>query len=226
MKKFVIIVAAGTGKRFGNKLPKQFELLCGRPMLMYPVETFFKAETGICIIVVIPKNYMDQWKELCLQYNFNIPHVVIAGGPERFHSVKNGLGLIDDEGMVAIHDGARPLVSCELIRNAFHSAEKSGAVIPVVGLNDSVRIVTGPVHKAFERNKLRLVQTPQVFKCSVLKSAYQQQYQLHFTDDATVAEAAGEKVTLIEGSTENIKVTNPQDLTIAEALLNAKINML
>lgn len=223
MKKSVIIVAAGTGKRFSNKLPKQFELLCGRPMLMHPIEAFYEAEPGISIVVVIPKDYMNPWSELCLQYNFIIPHKVVEGGPERFHSVKNGLGLIDDDSLVAIHDGARPLVSSELITNTFRSAEKSGAVVPVVGISDSVRMVNGPAHKSVERNTLRLVQTPQVFKCSIIKAAYLHQYQVHFTDDATVVEAAGEKVTLIEGSAGNIKVTNPQDLTIAEALLNAKI---
>jgi 2-C-methyl-D-erythritol 4-phosphate cytidylyltransferase len=119
LKKFVIIVAAGTGKRFSSKLPKQFELLCGRPMLMHPIEAFYESEAGISIVVVIPKEYMSLWAELSQEYNFRIPHRVIEGGPERFHSVKNGLSHIDDEGLVAIHDGARPLVSCELIRECF-----------------------------------------------------------------------------------------------------------
>jgi 2-C-methyl-D-erythritol 4-phosphate cytidylyltransferase len=139
LKKFVIIVAAGAGKRFSNTLPKQFELLLGKPMLMYSIEAFFEATRDIQIIVVIPQNSIDLWKELCSNYNFNIPHQVVEGGPERFHSVKNGLSLIHDDGLVAVHDGARPLISQEIIKNAWRIAENYGTAIPVIEISDSVR---------------------------------------------------------------------------------------
>ena len=193
---------------------------------MYSIEAFFEAARDIQIIVVIPEDFIDHWKELCSNYDFNIPHQVVEGGPERFHSVKNGISLIQDDGLVAVHDGARPLISQEIISNAWRMAEIYGSAIPVIEISDSVRRVEGGINQPADRKKLRLVQTPQVFKCSILKAAYQQQYNSHFTDDATVVEATAEKVTLIEGSTGNIKVTNPQDLTIAEALLNAKFKLI
>jgi len=221
LKKHVIIVAAGAGKRFGENLPKQFEMLQGKPLLMNSIQAFHEAEPGIKIIVVIPNLFLTHWKTLCNNHDFHIPHEIAEGGPERFHSVKNGLEFIGDEGLVAVHDGARPLISKEKIRNSFRLAEKFGAVVPVVEVNDSVRIITGSMHKPAARKNFRLVQTPQVFRCSLLKRAYQQNYDVNFTDDATVVEAAGEKVILIEGSTDNIKITTPHDLTMAEALLKA-----
>jgi 2-C-methyl-D-erythritol 4-phosphate cytidylyltransferase len=222
LKKFVIIVAAGAGKRFSNTVPKQFELLQGKPILMYSIEAFFEAAPDIQIIVVIPKDFIDHWKELCSTYNFNMPHQVIEGGPERFHSVKNGVALIQNDGLVAVHDGARPLISQEIIKNAWRMAENYGTAIPAIEISDSVRTVEGGINRPANRKKLRLVQTPQVFKCSILKKAYQQQYDPSFTDDATVVEASGEKINLIEGSIENIKVTRAHDLIIAEALLKAR----
>lgn len=222
LKKFVIIVAAGAGKRFSNNLPKQFELLRSKPMLMYSIEAFSEVARDIQIVVVIPKDFIDRWKELCSSCDFNIPHKVIEGGPERFHSVKNGLSLVHDDGLVAVHDGARPLISHEIIRNAWRIAEIYGTAIPVIEISDSVRSVAGGINQPADRKKLRLVQTPQVFKCSILKKAYQQQYDPSFTDDATVVEASGEKIILVEGSSDNIKITRPQDLIIAEALLKAR----
>lgn len=222
LKKFVIIVAAGAGKRFKNHIPKQFECLGGQPILMHSVKAFHEAEPEISIILVLQSNFFQFWKELCIKHDFIIPHTLVMGGPERFHSVKNGLSHILHDGLVAIHDGARPLISHELIKSAFIAADKHEAVIPVIEVNDSVRITEGSEHKPAERKKLRLVQTPQVFNCSVIKKAYQQQYDLRFTDDATVVEALGGKVKLINGSTENIKITRAQDLHIAEALLKAR----
>lgn len=219
MKKFAIIVAAGTGKRFNKNSPKQFELLSGKPMLMYSIEAFHEAEPGVQIIVVIREEYFEHWKELCKNYNFIIRHQIVDGGPERFHSVKNGLALLPDDGLIAVHDGARPLISKETINQLFSHAQNYGAVVPVVEISDSIRSVDGTIHKPFDRKKLRLVQTPQVFKCSVLKKAYLLQYDVNFTDDATVVEASGKSVVLVEGSTENIKVTREQDMIIAEAIL-------
>jgi 2-C-methyl-D-erythritol 4-phosphate cytidylyltransferase len=222
LKKFVIIVAAGAGKRFKNHIPKQFECLGGKPILMHSVNAFYEAEPQIRIIIVLQSDFFQCWKDLCVKHDFIIPHTLVMGGPERFHSVKNGLSHIPDDGLVAIHDGARPLISHEIINTAFIAADKHEAVIPVIEVNDSVRITEGSEHKAAERKKLRLVQTPQVFKCSVVKKAYQQEYDLRFSDDATVVEAFGGKVRLINGSIENIKITRAQDLHIAEALLKAR----
>lgn len=188
-------------------------------MLMYSLLAFYKADPSIYIIVVINKNLTEQWQELCIQYGIDIAHQVVEGGPERFHSVKNGLSQISHEGLVAVHDGARPMVSPALISNAFNKAEKYKAVVPVSEISESVRIINGALSRPTDRRKLKLVQTPQVFLCSLLKKAYLQQYDPIFTDDATVAEADGNQITLIEGSTRNIKITKPDDLIIAEALL-------
>jgi 2-C-methyl-D-erythritol 4-phosphate cytidylyltransferase len=222
LKKFAIIVAAGSGKRFNKNFPKQFERLSGKPMLMYSIEAFHEAGPAMHIIVVIPKDFFEHWKELCKSYEFNIQHEVVEGGPERFHSVKNGLSLVRDEGLVAVHDGARPLIDKDTIKQIFKQAEKHGAVVPVIEVSDSVRTTDGAMHKPVDRKKLRLVQTPQVFRCSILRKAYQQQYDAKFTDDATVVEAIGERIVLVEGSVDNIKVTRTQDLIIAEAILEER----
>lgn len=222
MKKFAIIVAGGTGKRFKSHVPKQFEPLAGRPMLMHSVEAFFKAVQEITIIVVIAKELQMHWHKLCNTFHFVIPHDIADGGPERFHSVKNGLALIMEGGWVAVHDGARPLVSEQLIKNAFKTAELFDAVIPVVEVNDSVRRVDGALHSRVDRQTLRLVQTPQVFEVTLLKQAYLQQYDTGFTDDATVVEATGKTITLIAGEIENIKITWPHDLAVAEGLIKAR----
>lgn len=189
---------------------------------MHSIDAFYKAIADIQIIVVIAKDMMNEWKALCKTYHLAIPHQLAPGGSERFHSVKNGLALVDQEGIVAIHDAARPLVSNEIIRNTFHLAAIHGAVIPIVGINDSVRKIEGSRHEPMERKKIGLVQTPQVFKTSILKSAYLQPYDLRFTDDATVVEAAGLNILLTEGDADNIKITRPTDLVVAEALLKIK----
>lgn len=219
MKKFAIIVAAGAGKRFSKDLPKQFELLGGKPMLMHSITAFNDAAPDIHILVVIAKRFISYWKECCHNHNFNIRHEITEGGPERYHSVKNGLSLINGEGLIAIHDGARPLIKPGHIKNIFALAERYGAVAPVIEISDSMRQVDGALHKPVDRKKYRLVQTPQVFKTALLQNAYRQQYDSCFTDDATVVEAAGEKVVLMEGDPENIKVTQPADLVFAESLL-------
>lgn len=222
MKKFVVIVAAGAGKRFGEKFPKQFELLHGKPLLMHSIKAFYEADKNTHIIIVIPKDFVNRWKDLCAEHDFTIFHKIIEGGPERFHSVKNGLSLVQNQGLVAVHDGVRPLVNQSIIKNAFRMAEKYGAVVPVIEVSDSIRTVEGGTHKHSDRKKLRLVQTPQVFTCAILKKAYQLQYDDRFTDDATVVETSGERILLVEGSSENMKVTSPTDMIIAEALLKAR----
>lgn len=193
---------------------------------MYSLEAFYDADPQTEIITVIHKNYIDYWEELCNRFGFKVAHTIVEGGPERYHSVKNGLAKISDEGLVAVHDGARPLVSPELINNAFQKAEKYHAVVPVAAISDSIRHVDGALSKPADRSKLRLVQTPQVFLCSLLKKAYLQQYDPVFTDDATVVESYGKQVTLIQGSDSNIKITQPGDLIVAEALLASKHNLL
>jgi len=193
---------------------------------MYTLQAFHVADPQTQIITVIHKNYIDYWKEQCALYGFQITHAIVQGGPERFHSVKNGLAKINSEGLVAVADGVRPLVSPALIKNAFQKAQKYHAVVPVTAISDSLRYAEGAFSKPADRSKLRLVQTPQVFLCSLLKKAYMQQYDPMFTDDATVVEAIGKQVTLIEGSDYNIKVTQPSDLIIAEALLASKENLL
>lgn len=222
MKKFAIIVAGGAGKRFSSSIPKQFELLAGRPLLMHPIEAFHKAIPGIHIIVVIAKEMQAHWNKLCENHHFAIPHTLAEGGPERFHSVKNSLSLISGEGWVAVHDGARPLVSHQMLQHAFKTAELFGAVIPVIAVSDSVRQVNGALHSRIDRQTLRLVQTPQIFEVSILKEAYMQQYYPDFTDDATVVEASGRQLTLIEGEIGNIKITLPHDLIVAEGLIKAR----
>ncbi len=189
---------------------------------MYPVEAFYEAIPDIQIIVVISEEMINPWKELCKNYHLTIPHKLAIGGPERFHSVKSGLAFVDQEGVVAVHDAARPLVSSHIIKNTFHLAAIHGAVIPVVEINDSVRKTDGFWHAPIERKNIRLVQTPQVFKTSIIKSAYLQQYDFRFTDDATVVEAAGINVLLTQGENDNIKITRPSDLLIAEALIKSK----
>lgn len=216
----VILVAGGEGTRFGSVLPKQFQLLSGKPVLFHSLLTFSEAFPGINIVVVLPENYIDLWKKLCFEHYIELPHQVVAGGPERFHSVKSGLAVIDNDCIVAIHDAARPLVSKALVRRVFIQARVHPAVVPAIIPHDSVRMVDKALNKPVSRDLLRLIQTPQVFHSEILKKAYQQNYRLEFTDDATVVESVGMKITLIEGDPENIKITTPTDLIIAQAILN------
>ncbi|HSW67602.1 MAG TPA: 2-C-methyl-D-erythritol 4-phosphate cytidylyltransferase [Bacteroidales bacterium] len=221
MKKYAIIVAGGKGKRFGMGSPKQFYPLLGTPMVMYPIMMFYKTIEQIEIILVLPADWISLWKELCESHKFDVPHTVVEGGLQRYHSVKSGLQRITDPGLVAIHDAARPLISADLINSAFLMASLRKAIIPVIAPNDSVRIFDGAFHKAIDRTNIRLVQTPQVFDTNLLLNAYKQPYDPCFTDDASVVEANGEPVTLIEGSLTNIKITHTSDLLYAEALLRS-----
>ena len=219
---YVIIVAAGSGWRMSSDIPKQFLELCGKPILMYAIEAFVDAFEDIKTIVVLPQSHFTYWDKLCVRYNFNVPHQTVEGGSQRFHSVKNGLALIrDDDGLVAIHDGARPLVSRETIINCFNEAEKFGNAVPVTVPVDSFREAGSEKSRMLDRSTLRMVQTPQVFKIALIKNAYEQRYQQAFTDDSSVFEAAGNKVHLTEGNSENLKITTTHDFIIAEALLQA-----
>lgn len=224
MKTLAIIVAGGSGTRFGAQLPKQFLELKGRPILMRTIEAF--AKCGDCsfdIVVTLPADQMDLWQQLCHKYGFDVPHRVVPGGETRWHSVKNALDSIqdiNDVDIIAVHDGVRPLVTVELIGRTIETARRDGAAIPVVTLNDSVRQVKGEISHALDRSTLRAVQTPQAFDARLLHDAYSLPYQPTFTDDASVVECASHLVTLVEGDPHNLKITRPMDLALAEYLLN------
>jgi 2-C-methyl-D-erythritol 4-phosphate cytidylyltransferase len=219
MDLYVVIVAGGSGKRMGVETPKQFLELAGRPVLMHTIERFYKFNGSIEIITVLPENQLRNWCELRKQYDFNIPHTLVRGGAHRFNSVRNGLEFVDNDGLVAIHDGVRPLVSPETIKRCFEAAEEFGNAIPVISPADSLRFLGEQGNEPINRLNVKQVQTPQVFDAALLKKAYRQTYDTSFTDDATVVEKTGAKIHLVEGNRENIKITNPEDLFIAQTLL-------
>lgn len=217
---YIIIVAGGKGLRMGSDIPKQFIPVGGKPILMLTMERFREYSPNLQIILVLPENQQKYWQELCNRYHFEIPYILAHGGVTRFHSVQNGLAKIPDdaEGIVGVHDGVRPFVSIDTIGRCFRAAEKSGAVIPVTKVVETLRYI--PTNKNVFRENYRLVQTPQCFDIQLLKAANRQEYRDSFTDDASVVEAYGHKVEMVEGNRENIKVTTPFDLQIAEALIH------
>ncbi len=217
----IIIVAGGSGKRMNSEVPKQFLLVGGKPVLFYALSRAYDIKPDL-IRVVLPLASILEWRRLCLEYDINIPHDVIAGGEERFFSVLNGIRDLDESWIIAIHDGVRPLVTKEMFLQGKEIAKRDGASIPVVPVVDSLRRVTAdggsiPVN----RSEYRAVQTPQTFRGDVLLTSYRQPFSKHFTDDASVVEAAGYKVSLFNGSADNIKITEPHDLRIAEELLSS-----
>lgn len=219
MKRYAVIVAGGSGKRMGAEMPKQYLELAGRPVLMHTLERFKAFDESIEIITVLPENQLRYWADLQKKYSFSVPHTLVIGGKARFYSVRNGLKFVDTPGIVAIHDGVRPFVSIDTIRRCFEKAEKSGNAIPVIEPTETLRRVTEKGNEHLNRLMVRIVQTPQVFSAELLKKAYQQDYLPEFTDDATVLEKTGVSINLVEGNRENIKITNPEDLIISEALL-------
>jgi len=221
LKKYVIIVAGGNGTRMNNAIPKQFIELKGKPILMHTFEKFAAAIPEINHVLVLSSSYLEQWKMLCEKYNFTIPYQLAEAGETRFHSVKNGLALIPENCIVGVHDAARPLVSITTIIDAFKIAEQKGNASPAISLNESIREVKGDSNKAVDRNNYFIIQTPQCFQSDLLKNAFLQEYNPLFTDDASVLEAIGEKINLIEGNRENIKITTPLDLIIAETLVRS-----
>lgn len=222
LKKSVIIVAGGIGNRMQSEVPKQFLLLKNKPILCHTIEKFNSFDASISIVLVLPENQFEYWKELCKNHNFTINHQLVKGGETRFKSVKNGLDLIQDGQLVAIHDGVRPLVSEKVIKNCFQKAEDFGASIPVISINESIRSLSNDGSRIINRDEIMLVQTPQVFKSSIIKKAYNQEFQESFTDDASVLESDGGSVKLVEGNRENIKITRALDLKIAEAILESR----
>ena len=203
----------------GNAVPKQFLLLNGKPVLQRSLEAFAAFDPTMMCIVVLPETQISCWKDLCEKYSCNVPHVVVSGGKERFDSVKNGLKAISAEGFVAVHDGVRPLVTMEMLRDGFETAEKFGSAIPYVDSVDSLRMIDGETSKTLDRTKIKRIQTPQIFDVSQLKDVMDVEYRLEFTDEASVWELAGKKLYFYKGSEQNIKITTPSDLKIAEALL-------
>lgn len=219
MKLYTIVVAGGSGQRFGSQTPKQFLELNGLPVIMHSINTFWNFDSSIGIVISLPADYFDFWQTLVSKYKFEVPHKIVAGGATRFQSVKNGLDSIEDEGLVAIHDAVRPLVSNETIARCFERAQQFGNAIPVIPMVDSIRELKDQSSFQVNRDAYVLVQTPQVFRVSLLKSAYKQEFSTLFTDDASVVEKMGIQIELTEGNRENIKITNQMDFIFAEAIL-------
>lgn len=224
MNKAALLVAGGKGMRMGTSLPKQYLPLGGKPVLMHTLERFFQTDPSLLLILVLPKEDFEYWTNLCASHGFTLPHQLVAGGSSRFQSVKNGLmALPFQEGLVAIHDGVRPFVSPEVILESFAIAQTHGSAIPVIPLKDSLRKVGAEGQSSFQdRAHFRLVQTPQTFQLERLLQAFQVDELPIFTDDATVYEHQGWEITLIEGNSENIKLTTPEDLAFAEFLTTAR----
>lgn len=219
MKFYAIIVAGGSGSRMNSEIPKQFIPLLGKPVLMHTIEAFYYSELRPEILLVLSRNFHPFWNELCLKYDFSIPHQVIEGGAERFYSVKNAVDTIDDESVTAVHDAVRPVVDNELITRCFSEAQVHKAVVPVIESRDSLRKKENDTTSAIAREEILIVQTPQVFESSLLKKAYEQNYSKDFTDDASVVEKAGGKIHITSGDFKNIKVTYPEDLEVASLFL-------
>ena len=218
---YIIIVAGGKGLRMGSDIPKQFLPVCGLPVLMRTIRRFREYSADINIILVLPKAQQAYWQSLCKEYHFDERYSIADGGETRFHSVSNGLLLIPDdaEGVVGVHDGVRPFPSIDVIAGCYETARHQGAVIPVIPVVETVRHLEGDDSKTVSRDEYRLVQTPQTFDIQLLKRAYRQPFTPMFTDDASVVEALGNTITLVEGNRENIKITTPFDLKIATAIL-------
>ena len=221
MNDYVIIVAGGKGLRMGGEVPKQFLPVGGLPVLMRTMLRFKEYSPELNIILVLPKAQQDYWLSLCRQHQFGLSYQLAEGGKTRFHSVQNGLSLVPDDGqgLVGVHDGVRPFVGTDVIRRCYEEARRTGAAIPVVPVVETLRHLTEGVKN---RDEYRLVQTPQVFSIQLLKAAFRQPYRPAFTDDASMVEAYGHAVTLVDGNRENIKITTPADLYMAEALLSKR----
>lgn len=226
MQEFAIIVAGGSGNRMKSDVPKQFLLLHDTPILIHTLRRFFEYSPNIQVVLVLPENQIATWEQLAQQYQVptHLP-IVVAGGVTRFQSVKNGLSAIQaPEGLVAIHDGVRPFVSPQLITKSFETAAQHGTAVVCVSSKDSVRVISeNGNNQAIERSQVRLIQTPQTFRLSLLRKAFEQTESPNFTDDASVAETAGFPIYLIDGLYENIKITTPEDLIWATAFMSQKL---
>jgi len=220
-KEYALIVAGGKGTRIKSDVPKQFIELNGKPVLLHTLEAFYNYSDKISIVLVLPESDFDVWSSICTKFSFTKPVIIQKGGETRFQSVKNGLDKIDGNGLVAIHDGVRPLVSSDLIGASFRLAAVHGSAVASVQLKESIRITDQDTTKAVDRSRYRLIQTPQTFDLQLIKKAYELKEDLSLTDDASVAEKSGHKISLFEGSYENIKITTAEDLIVAEALMKS-----
>ena len=219
-KKYAIIVAAGSGTRMGGDIPKQFISVGGKPLLRHTIERFLSLSFPVGIIVVINQEKKEYWKKYCQDYDFMDRYAIPSGGITRFHSVQNALQYLPDDSVVAVHDGVRPFVTKEFLEEMFRQGEELGNAIPAIAPVETVREVSGPESYILRRDDIRLVQTPQVFRSEVIKAAYKLPYDPKFTDDASVAEAAGYRINLVDGLKYNIKITTPEDLEIAKLWLD------
>lgn len=219
LPEYALIVAGGKGTRIKSKLPKQFLELKGKPILIHTLEAFYRYSENITVILVLPEDDFAIWNEICKKYNFTKPVILQKGGETRFQSVKNGLEKIEGNGLVAIHDGVRPLVSEDIIGASFRLAAVHQSAVAAVRLKESIRMTDQDNTKAMDRSRFRLIQTPQTFSIELIKQAYQLKEDPTMTDDASVVEKLGHTISLFEGSYENIKITTPEDLIVAEALM-------
>lgn len=231
MNEYALIVAGGKGTRLASKIPKQFIELKGKPVLLHTINAFFRYSEKIKVILVLPADDIERWNDITKKYSFDKPLILQEGGATRFQSVKKGLEKIEENGLVAIHDGVRPLVSKDIIASSFQMAATHNSAVAAVRLKDSIRIIdradgnlSENVSKAADRSQFRLIQTPQTFKVSLVKKAYEVKEDASLTDDASVVERAGFRITLFEGSYRNIKITTEEDLILAEALFKANID--
>lgn len=223
MKYYAVIVGGGSGNRMQSELPKQFMLLAGKPILMHTITAFYHSEYKPEIIVVLNVDFHLYWENLCKQYHFSIPHILVKGGSQRFHSVKNGIKLIKGKAIIAIHDAVRPLVSKQLINRSFREAELAGNAVTAIKSRDSVRQQNEKHSIPLNRDEIYLIQTPQTFSSDILNKAYKQDFRNEFTDDASVVERSGIAINLIEGESSNFKITLPEDLKIADIYLNSEL---
>ncbi len=224
MKKYAVIVAGGKGVRMGSALPKQFLPLNGHPILYHTIKAFADAYADMQLVLVLPKDQLSYAQMVLQSFPERIDITIVAGGETRYHSVQNGLKVVDENSIVFVHDGVRPLVSTALIQRCYEQAVDKGSAIPVIPVADSMRILEDEDSRPIDREQMRIIQTPQTFKAEVILPAFQQEYQVAFTDEATVVEAYGDNVYLVDGEKRNIKVTTPEDMIVAEALLNAREN--
>ncbi len=222
MKKYAVIVAGGSGTRMGYSVPKQFLLLKDKPVLWYAIDAFFRAYDDMEIILVLPEAHFVKGRGIIAQFNYSDRIVLAAGGNTRYQSVKNGLQLVKEESVVFVHDGVRCLISVPLIQRCYNQAILKGSAVPAVAATDSIRIFSDGKHFVEDRQQVRIIQTPQTFLSSIILPAFEQEYSEAFTDEATVVEANGTEVFLTEGEYDNIKITRPVDLMIAERMIEER----
>lgn len=221
-QKTIIIVAGGQGNRMASETPKQFLILAGKPILVHTINQFIKYDPSIQIILVLPESHIHLWEEIAMEYRVNHKIDVVSGGETRYESVQNGMNLVNTEkeiAVIGIHDGVRPLVSDSTIRTCFEHAFQTGNAIPCLPIEETLRKVTKHTSEWVNRDEYVSIQTPQCFKTEVLQNAYAQNYNPVFTDDASVVESIGQKMNLVQGNRENIKITRPEDLILAEKLM-------